>query len=58
MTELEPIIQELSSSDTEVLICGEYNMNLLKLIGEAHFSDFFEWCLVIVFTLKLHFPHD
>ena len=58
MTELEPIMQELSSSNREVLICGDYNINLLKLTGEAHFSDFFEMVLGHSFYPKLHFPHD
>ena len=39
--EIEPILQELSSSNTEVLICGDYNINLLKLAGESHLADFF-----------------
>ena len=30
-TEIEPILQELSTANTEVLICGDYNINLLKL---------------------------
>ena len=56
MTELEPIIQELSSSNTEVLICGDYNINLLKLTGEAHFSDFFEMMLGHSFYPKITLP--
>ena len=56
MTELEPIIQELSSSNTEVLICGDYNINLLKLTGEAHFSDFFEMMLGHSYYPKIALP--
>ena len=56
MTELEPIIQELSSSNTEVLICGDYNINLLKLTGEAHFSDFFEMMLGNSYYPKITLP--
>ena len=56
MTELEPIIQELSSSNTEVLICGDYDINLLKLTGEAHFSDFFEMMLGHSYYPKMTLP--
>ena len=56
ITELEPIIQELSSSNTEVLVCGDYNINLLKLTGEAHFSDFFEMMLGHSFYPKITLP--
>ena len=56
MTELEPIIQELSSSNTEVLVCCDYNINLLKLTGEAHFSDFFEIMLGHSYYPKITLP--
>ena len=56
ITELEPIIQELSSSNTEVLVCGDYNINLLKMTGEAHFSDFFEMMLGHSFYPKITLP--
>ena len=56
ITELEPIIQELSSSSTEVLVCGDYNINLLKMTGEAHFSDFFEMMLGHSFYPKITLP--
>ena len=56
ITELEPIVQELSSSNTEVLVCGDYNINLLKMTGEAHFSDFFEMMLGHSFYPKITFP--
>ena len=56
MTELKPIIQELSSSNTEVLICDDYNINLLKLTGEAQFSDFYEMMLGHSFYPKITLP--
>ena len=43
--ELEPILQELSASNNEVLLCGDYNINLLKLNQEAHYSEFFDTML-------------
>ena len=54
--ELEPILQELSSSYAEVLICGDYNINLLKLNGEAHFSDFLDMVLGHSFYPKITLP--
>ena len=32
ISELEPILSDLSNTNSEVLICGDYNINLLKLI--------------------------
>ena len=33
-------MSDLSSTNSEVLICGDYNINLLKLNSEQHFSYF------------------
>ena len=54
--ELEPILQELNSTNNEVLICGDYNINLLKLNGETHFSDFFDTMLGHSFYPKMTLP--
>ena len=54
--ELEPILQELSSTNAEVLICGDYNINLLKVNGEAHFSDFLDMVLGHSFYPKITIP--
>ena len=54
--EIEPILQELSSSNTEVLICGDYNINLLKLAGESHLADFFDMMLGHSFYPKITLP--
>ena len=54
--ELEPILQELSSTNNEVLICGDYNINLLKLNGETHFSDFLDIMLGHSFYPKITLP--
>ena len=53
MTELELIIHELSSSNTEVPICGDYSINLLALHGEVHFLDVFELMLGHSFYIKI-----
>ena len=55
--EIVPILQELSSSNTKVLICGDYNINLLKLAGESHLAVFLTWCWGIVFIQKLLYPN-
>ena len=54
--EIEPILQEPSSSNTEVLICGDYNINLLKLAGESHLADFFVMMLGHSFYRKITLP--
>ena len=51
--EPERILQELSSTNAEVLICGDYNINLLKVNGETHFSDVLDMVLGHVFYLKI-----
>ena len=51
--EIEPVLQERSSTYAEVLICGDYNINLLKLTGESHPSDFFDIMLGHSFIQKL-----
>ena len=40
-TERKPILQELGANNDEVVICGDYNINRLKMNGETHFSDFY-----------------
>ena len=55
-TEIEPILQELSTANTEVLICGDYNINLLKLAGESHLADFFDMMLAHSFYPKITLP--
>ena len=54
--ELEPILQELNSSNAEVRICGDYNINLLKFNGEVHFSDFLDMVLGHSFYPKITLP--
>ena len=56
VSELEPILSELSNTNSEVLICGDYNINLLKTNSEQHFSYFFDTMLSHSFFLKITFP--
>ena len=55
-SEIEPILQEIGISNNEALICGDYNINLLKINGEAHFSDFFDTMLGHSFYPKITLP--
>ena len=55
-TEIEPILQELSTANTEVLICGDYNINLLKLAGESHLADSLDMMVVHSFYPKITLP--
>ena len=54
--EIEPVLQELSSTNAEVFICGDYNINLLKLTGESHLADFFDMMLGHSFYPKITLP--
>ena len=56
VSELEPILSDLSSTNYEVLICGDYNIYLLKLNSEQHFSYFFDTMLTHSFFPKITFP--
>ena len=56
VSELEPILSDLSNTNSEVLICGDYNVNLLKTTWEQHFSYFFDTMLSRSFFPKITFP--
>ena len=56
ISELEPILHDLSNTNSEVLICGDYNINLLKINSEQHFSYFFDTMLSHSFFPKITFP--
>ena len=55
-SELEPILNDLSNTNSEVLICGDYNVNLLKINSEQHFSNFFDNMLSHSFFPTITFP--
>ena len=55
-SEIEQILQEIGISNNEALICGDYNINLLKINGEAHFSEFFDTMLGHSFYPKITLP--
>ena len=55
-SEIEPILQEIGISHNEALTCGDYNINLLKINGEAHFSEFFDTMLEHSFYPKITLP--
>ena len=49
-------MSDLSNTNSEVLICGDYNVNLLKTNWEQHFSYFFDTMLSHSFFPKIMFP--
>ena len=55
-SEIEPILQEISISNSEALICGDYNIYLLKINGEAHFSEFSDTMFGHSFYPKITLP--
>ena len=56
VSELEPILNDLNNTNSEVLICGDYTINLLKTNSEQHFSYFFDIMLTHSFFPKITFP--
>ena len=54
--ELEPILQELDITNSEVVICGDFNINILKVNEESHFSSSWTPCLGTVYIKKITFP--
>ena len=56
VSQLEPILSDLGDTNAEVLICGDYNINLLKVNSEPHFSYFFDNMLTHSPSPKITFP--
>ena len=56
VSQLEPILSDLGNTNSEVLICGDYNINLLKVNSEPHFSYFFDTMLTHSLFLNITFP--
>ena len=54
--ELEPILQELDITNSEVVICGDFNINILKVNEESHFSEFLDTMLGYSLYPKITFP--
>ena len=55
-TEMKPILQGLCANNDEAVICGHFNINLLKINGEAHFSEFLDTMLGHTFYPKIMLP--
>ena len=54
--EIEPILQDLSMHNSEVFICGDFNINILKLNDEKHFAEFLDTMLAHSFYPQITFP--
>ena len=57
-TEIENVIHELNRKNSEILIAGDYNINLLNLDMRQAFSDFFTPCYQIAISLESLYPLD
>ena len=53
-SEIEPILQEIDISNNEALICGDNNINLLKINEESHFSEMLLPQNNIAYLIKLY----
>ena len=56
VSELEPILNDLGNTNPEVLICGDYNINFLKVNSEQHFGYYFDTMLAHSFFPTITFP--
>ena len=56
ISELVPILQEFSNSNAEVTICGDFNMNLLRLDQYIKYDEFFELFLSQGFFPNITLP--
>ena len=56
INELEPILYELNNTHKEVILAGDYNLNLLKTSDIPHYSEFFDSMLNNSFFPKISFP--
>ena len=54
--ELEPILQKLNSNTPEIIITGDFNIDLLKANTNATFSDFFDLVTTHNFIPKITLP--
>ena len=54
--ELESVLRDLDMKNSEALICGDFNINILKINNETHFCDFFDTMLAYSFYPKITFP--
>ena len=56
VSELELILSDLSNTNSEVLICRDYNINFRKTNSEQHLSYFSIHCSLTVSFLRSRFP--
>ena len=56
IAEFEPILHDLSKDNAEVIICGDFNMNLLKLDQYEKYDEFFELFLSQGFFPNITLP--
>ena len=56
VSQQEPILSDLGNTNSEVLICGDYNIHLIKVNYEPHFSYFFDTMLTHSLFTKITFP--
>ena len=50
--ELESVLRDLDMKNSEALICGDFNINILKIDDETYFCDFFDTMLAYSFYPK------
>ena len=56
LSEITPILEELSKSKRECLIVGDFNINLLEISAREKYYDYFDLFVSAGFFPKLTFP--
>ncbi len=56
--EFGQILNTLETNNNEVIITGDFNVDLLKINDKNVFSEYFDMLIDQAFILKLHFRLD
>ena len=56
INDLKPILQELNRKHCEIILCGDYNIDLLKMYDRPKFVDFFDTFCSYNYLPKITLP--
>ena len=54
--ELDPVLNQLNNTNSEVLLAGDYNINLLQIKQKEHYAEFFDKMVNNSFYPKITLP--
>ena len=58
INEFVPILSDFGKSKSDVIIAGDYNIDLLKVLEKPVFSEYFDAVTALNFSRRLHFQLD